>query len=57
MLCIVPLSEMFGYASDLRSMTQGRAAYSMVFSHYERVPKNVADAIVGQRKEQANARA
>jgi elongation factor G len=52
----VPLSEMFGYATDLRSMTQGRAAYSMVFSHYEKVPKHVAEAIAGQRKEQANAR-
>jgi translation elongation factor EF-G len=37
-------------------MTQGRAAYSMVFSHYEKVPKHVAEAIAGQRKEQANAR-
>ncbi len=43
----VPLSEMFGYATDLRSMTQGRAAYSMQFSHYEKVPKSVAEQIVG----------
>jgi len=43
----VPLSEMFGYATDLRSMTQGRASYSMQFSHYEKVPKSVADQIVG----------
>jgi elongation factor G len=43
----VPLSEMFGYATDLRSMTQGRASYSMQFSHYEKVPKGVADQIVG----------
>jgi len=43
----VPLSEMFGYATDLRSMTQGRAAYSMQFSHYEKVPKSVGEQIVG----------
>ena len=43
----VPLSEMFGYATDLRSMTQGRASYSMQFSHYEKVPKAVAEQIVG----------
>ncbi len=43
----VPLSEMFGYSTDLRSMTQGRAAYSMQFSHYEKVPKSVAEQIVG----------
>jgi elongation factor G len=43
----VPLSEMFGYATDLRSMTQGRASYSMQFSHYEKVPKNVGEQIVG----------
>jgi elongation factor G len=43
----VPLSEMFGYATDLRSMTQGRASYSMQFSHYEKVPKAVGEQIVG----------
>jgi elongation factor G len=43
----VPLSEMFGYATDLRSMSQGRASYSMQFSHYEKVPKAVAEQIVG----------
>ena len=44
----VPLSEMFGYATDLRSKTQGRATYSMQFSHYEGVPKGLSDAIVGR---------
>ncbi|MGE5362512.1 MAG: elongation factor G [Bacteroidota bacterium] len=42
---IVPLSEMFGYATILRSMTQGRAIYSMQFSHYSEVPKSISDAI------------
>lgn len=42
---IVPLSEMFGYATILRSMTQGRAIYSMQFSHYNEVPKSIADEI------------
>ena len=41
----VPLSEMFGYATDLRSMTQGRANYSMEFSNYDKVPSNVAERI------------
>jgi elongation factor G len=45
----VPLAEMFGYATDLRSMTQGRAAYSMEFSHYSKVPQNVADKIIQER--------
>ena len=45
----VPLSEMFGYATELRSMTQGRAAYAMEFAQYEEVPKNVAEEIIGQR--------
>lgn len=45
----VPLSEMFGYATDLRSMTQGRANYSMVFSNYEKVPSNVAEKIREER--------
>ncbi len=44
----VPLSEMFGYATDLRSRTQGRAAYSMQFSAYEAVPKSVAEEIVAK---------
>lgn len=45
----VPLSEMFGYATDLRSMTQGRASYSMEFSHYYEVPANVAEKIKTER--------
>ncbi|KQH83951.1 elongation factor G [Vibrio furnissii] len=45
----VPLSEMFGYATDLRSATQGRASYSMEFSEYAEVPKNIAEAIVAER--------
>jgi elongation factor G len=44
----VPLSEMFGYATDLRSMTQGRATYTMQFSHYEPVPTNVAEGIIAK---------
>jgi elongation factor G len=47
--CKVPLSEMFGYSTDLRSATQGRASYSMHFSSYEQVPKNVADKIIAER--------
>ena len=46
----VPLSEMFGYATDLRSMTQGRGNYSMEVDHYEEVPKNIAEAIVAKNK-------
>lgn len=45
----VPLSEMFGYATELRSMTQGRATYSMEFDHYEKVPSNVAEKIKEER--------
>ena len=45
----IPLSEMFGYATDLRSKTQGRGTYSMEPSHYEEVPKSVLDAIVSSR--------
>lgn len=44
----VPLSEMFGYATDLRSMTQGRATYTMQFLHYEEVPKGVSEEIVAK---------
>jgi elongation factor G len=46
----VPLAEMFGYSTTLRSMTQGRAVYSMQFDHYEEVPKNVAEAIIAKVK-------
>lgn len=45
----VPLAEMFGYATDLRSATQGRASYSMEFSEYAEVPKNIADSIIAER--------
>jgi elongation factor G len=45
----VPLAEIFDYASDLRSMTSGRASYSMEFSHYNPVPKNIADEIIAKR--------
>ena len=44
-----PLAQMFGYSTDLRSMTQGRATYSMEFDHYEEVPKNVSDEIIKKR--------
>jgi elongation factor G len=44
----VPLKEMFGYSTDLRSKTQGRANYTMHFSHYELVPQNVSKEIVGK---------
>ena len=46
----VPLAEMFGYATDLRSKTQGRGNYSMEFDHYEDVPKNISEAIVAKLK-------
>ena len=45
----VPLSEMFGYATTLRSLTQGRATYTMEFKHYSEAPKNVAEAVVTSR--------
>ncbi|UCZ56991.1 elongation factor G [Desulfurispirillum indicum] len=47
---MVPLAQMFGYATDLRSATQGRAAYSMQFDHYEEVPKNIAQEIIEKVK-------
>ena len=46
----VPLSEMFGYATDLRSKTQGRGVYTMQSDHFEEVPKNIAEEIVAKRK-------
>jgi elongation factor G len=46
----VPLAEMFGYATDLRSMTQGRATFSMMFSKYEIVPKQISDEIIAKVK-------
>jgi len=45
----IPLAEMFGYATDLRSNTQGRATYSMQFDHYEKVPQAISDKVVGER--------
>ncbi len=45
----VPLSEMFGYATSLRSLSQGRATYSMEFKHYNEAPKNVADAVINKK--------
>jgi elongation factor G len=44
----VPLGEMFGYSTQLRSMTQGRAVYTMQFDHYEEVPKNIAEQIISK---------
>jgi elongation factor G len=46
---IVPLAEMFGYATDLRSRTQGRGTYTMQFSHYVEVPQNIAEGIIARR--------
>ena len=51
----VPLSEMFGYATTLRSMSQGRAAYTMEFDHYEEVPAHVAATIIAARGKAAPA--
>jgi elongation factor G len=45
----VPLAQMFGYATDLRSKTQGRGTYVMQFSHYEELPKNLAEEIIAKR--------
>ena len=47
----VPLDEMFGYSTQLRSLTQGRATYTMEFKHYAEAPKNVADAIINKRRQ------
>jgi len=46
----IPLGEMFGYATDLRGLTQGRGNFSMEFSHYLEVPKNIADKVIGDIK-------
>ncbi len=50
---LVPLAEMFGYATTLRSLTQGRGTFTMQFSHYEEVPQNVAQEIIGKRNKAA----
>jgi len=49
--CYVPLGEMFGYATSLRSNTQGRANYSMQFDHYDQVPKSIAEEVLGDKKD------
>jgi elongation factor G len=45
----IPLSEMFGYSTSVRSLSQGRATYSMEFKHYAEAPKNVAEAIINKK--------
>ena len=47
---MVPLSEMFGYATQLRSMTQGRALYTMQFDHYDETPKSISEQIIEKVK-------
>ena len=47
----VPLAEMFQYSTQLRSLTQGRATYTMEFKHYAEAPKNVADSIINKDKD------
>jgi len=51
----VPLAEMFGYATSLRSMTQGRASYTMEFDHYEEVPRNITEKIAGAKGTEAKS--
>jgi elongation factor G len=51
----VPLAEMFGYATTLRSLTQGRGTFIMKFSHYEEVPQHVAEQIIGERSAAAKS--
>ena len=46
---LIPLAEMFGYATDLRGLTQGRGTFNMEFSHYQEVPKNIADKVIGDK--------
>jgi elongation factor G len=45
----VPLAEMFGYSTTVRSLSQGRATYSMEFKHYAEAPRNIADAIINKQ--------
>ena len=47
---MVPLAEMFGYATSLRSMSQGRASYTMEFDHYAEAPSNITEEIIGDKK-------
>jgi elongation factor G len=54
---MVPLSEMFGYIGQLRGMTSGRASYTMEFSHYDPVPRNVADEVIAAAGKPAAATA
>ena len=51
---IVPLAEMFGYATDLRSKTQGRGQYTMEPSHYAELPKSIADKLIAERGPEIN---
>jgi elongation factor G len=51
---MVPLSEMFGYATQLRSMTQGRALYTMQFDHYDETPKSISEQIIEKVKGKSN---
>jgi elongation factor G len=53
----VPLSEMFGYSTTLRSLSQGRAVYTMQFSHYEEVPREKAEQIMGRTSGKAEVAA
>ena len=47
---LVPLGEMFGYATDLRSLTQGRASYTMQFNSYQDMPNSIAEEVIATRK-------
>ena len=51
-----PLSEMFGYIGDLRTMTSGRGQFSMEFSHYAPCPKNISDQVIEEAREREEAR-
>ena len=50
---MVPLAEMFGYVTDLRSSTQGRGTFIMEFDHYAEVPKSISEKIIGERAKKA----
>jgi elongation factor G len=52
----VPLSEMFGYIGDLRTMTSGRGQFSMEFSHYLPCPKNISDEVIREAREREEAK-